>query len=93
MTKMLRPPAVFEKAGVGRTKFHEVYIQTGRLRWIRNGRIRLMPEHELDQALQEDIAASNAAREPAKPALTREAYLKGAHKRRQVQTLTPDNAA
>jgi hypothetical protein len=78
--KMLREPAVLEKMGMGKTKFDSDYIKTGRARWIRSGRIKRMPEHEVDQLIQEEIAARDA--EPLakpKPAFPHAAMLRGAH--------------
>jgi hypothetical protein len=82
--KMLREPAVLEKMGIGRTSFDTKYIKTGRARWVRNGRVKLLPEHEVDRLIAEDIAGRDATPpSPPKPAFPREAYLKGAHAPRQ----------
>jgi hypothetical protein len=78
--KMLREPAVLDRMGMGKTSFDTKYIKTGRVRWVRDGRIKRMPEHEVDRLIAEDIAARDAwPPEPPKPALPREAYLKGSH--------------
>jgi hypothetical protein len=78
--RMLREPAVLDKIGVGKTTFDTKYIKTGRARWIYSGRIKRMPEHEVDRLIHEDIAAEP---KPVKPALPRAAVLKGAHARRK----------
>ena len=89
MVKMLRPPAVYEKAARGKTKFHEDFIATGRARWIRSGRLRFMPEHVLDRLLAEDIAAADAEPvEPPEPALPYDAMMRGARSRRKHQSKT-----
>jgi hypothetical protein len=58
--KMLREPGVLERMGMGKTSFDMKYIKTGRARWVRDGRIKRMPEHEVDRLIQEDIAARDA---------------------------------
>jgi hypothetical protein len=68
MLKMLREPEVLAKMAMGRTKFNLDYIKTGRARWIRTGRIKRMPEHDVDRLIQEDI---NAAPSPVRPAVPR----------------------
>ena len=80
--KMLRPPAVYDRMGLGRTTFKLKYIDTGRAQWVRDGRINRMPEDEVDRLIEEDIAAAQSA-PPVEPALPREAYLKGANARRK----------
>jgi hypothetical protein len=79
---MLREPAVLEKIGLGKTKFKEHYIDTGRLSWVYTGRVKRLPEHELDRVIAEDIAARDANPQPPKPAFSRDAYMKGAHSKR-----------
>jgi hypothetical protein len=80
LMKMLREPAVLDRMGMGKTSFDTKYLKTGRARWVRDGRIKRMPEHEVDRLIAEDIAVRDASLpEPPKPALPREAYLKGAH--------------
>jgi hypothetical protein len=77
--KMLRefgPEGVLARLGVGKTKFKEDYIDTGRARWVRSGRLKRMPEHEVDRLIAEDIAAAEHS-PPAPPALTREDCVKG----------------
>ena len=92
LMKMLREPAVLDRMGMGKTSFNTKYIETGRARWVRDGRIKRMPEHEVDRLIAEDIAARDASLpEPPKPALPREAYLKGARcvrRRAKVATST-----
>jgi hypothetical protein len=65
--RMLREPPVLDKVGVGKTTFHERYIKTGRARWIYSGRIKRMPEHEVDRLIQEDIAAADQQPIPPSP--------------------------
>jgi hypothetical protein len=84
--KMLREPAVLDRMGIGKTSFDTKYIKTGRARWVRNGRVKLLPEHEVDRLIQEDIAARDAGPPvPPKPAFPRDAYMRGAHKRRAMK--------
>jgi hypothetical protein len=86
---MLREPEVCKRSGLGKTRFKEVFIDTGRLRWVRVGRIKMMPEHELDAALADLVAARDAAPlAPPAPALAREAYMKGAHQKRRRKQKT-----
>jgi hypothetical protein len=90
--KMLREPAVLDRMGMGKTSFNTKYIKTGRARWVRDRRIKRMPEHEVDRLIAEDIAARDTwPREPPKPALPRDAYLKGAHRGRgRAKATTPN---
>jgi hypothetical protein len=82
---MLREPAVLEKMGMGRTSFHVKYIATGRAHWIYDGRMKRMPEHEVDRLIAEDIAAAaTKIGAPVKPAFPRTAMLKGARSRSRV---------
>jgi hypothetical protein len=64
--KMLRemgPGSVLDRMGLGKTKFDTDYIKTGRTHWVRSGgRMKRMPEHEVDRLIQEDIDAE--ARKP-----------------------------
>ena len=62
--RMLRERAVLDKMGMGRTSFKSKYIDTGRARWVRDGRIKRMPEHVVDGLIEEDIAASETAAPP-----------------------------
>ena len=68
--KMLREPDVLERMAMGKTKFDTDYIKAGRARWIRSGRMKRMPENEVDRLIQEDI---DAAPQPVKPAVPRRA--------------------
>jgi hypothetical protein len=81
---MLREPEACKRSGLGKTRFKEVFIDTGKLRWVRVGRIKMMPEHEFNAALADLIAARDAAPlVPPPPALAREHYMKGAHQKRR----------
>jgi hypothetical protein len=62
--KMLREPAVLDKVAMGKTKFDKDYIKTGRAKWLYSGRVKRMPEHEVDRLIAEDIAASAASTAP-----------------------------
>lgn len=68
--KMLRetgPGGVLDRMGMGKTKFDADYVQTGRVRWVRNGpRMKRLPEHEVDRLIQEDIDAANGVPPRAK---------------------------
>jgi hypothetical protein len=83
MRQMLRPPKVYERVAMGRTSFKKKYIDTGRAQWVRDGRINRMPDDVVERLIEEDIAAAKSA-PPAKPALPREAYLKGANARKKT---------
>jgi hypothetical protein len=81
--RMLREPAVLEKMAMGKTSFDSKYIKTGRARWVRDGRIKRLPEHVVDQLIKEDIEASAAKQEPAPPALPESAVRKSADQRKE----------
>lgn len=53
---LIREPQVLERVGMGRTKFDEDYVQTGRVKWVRIGaRIKALPDDELDTLVEEII--------------------------------------
>ena len=83
--KMLREPAVLKRLGIGKTKFKTIYVDTGRVRWIYNGRTKRIPEHEIDALIAEDIAARDAEPPtPPKPALSHDACVKGSRNSRRL---------
>jgi hypothetical protein len=67
---------VLDRMAMGKTKFQTAYIDTGRARWVRDGRMKRMPEHEVDRLIAEDCAAAEHSG-PTPPALSREACRKG----------------
>ena len=65
--KMLREQQVIEKMAMGKTSFDTKYIKTKRAKWIYSGRIKRMPEHEVDRLIEEDIAAADDQPVPPSP--------------------------
>ena len=53
---LLRERQVLQRVGVGRTKFEEDFVQTGRVQWVRIGpRMKALPEDEVDRLVDELI--------------------------------------
>jgi predicted DNA-binding transcriptional regulator AlpA len=65
--KMLREPEVLARMGLGRSKFDEAYIKTGRTHWVRapGERMKRLPESEVDRLIHEDIKAADERRREA----------------------------
>ena len=62
--RLIREPQVLERVGVGRTKFDEDYVKTGRVEWVRIGkRIKALPEDEVDKLVDEIIEDWQANRQ------------------------------
>jgi hypothetical protein len=63
--RILKPPEIYGRlGGIGKTKFHEDYVVTGKARWINLGpRTKGLTEEEVDRLVDE--AAKN--REPLPP--------------------------
>jgi len=84
--RILREPEVLDRMGIGKTKFYDDYIKTGKARWIRLGaRAKGLPEHEVERLIDEMIAERDATPAPPPPAVPREAMLRGAHHKRDKQ--------
>ena len=86
MARMLREAAVLERMAVRKTKFKKDYVDSGRVRWVYSGRTKRLEESEVDRLIQEDVAKANVQNAPVKPALAREAYMRGAHTRRRIKS-------
>lgn len=53
---LVREPEVLARVGVGRTKFDDDYVKTGRVKWVRIGpRIKALPDDEVDTLVEEII--------------------------------------
>lgn len=63
--RILKPPEIYQRlGGIGKTKFRDDYILTGRVKWINLGeRTKGLTEEEVDRLVDE--AAKN--REPLPP--------------------------
>ena len=62
MKRFLREPEILQRMAMGKTKFDDDYIKTGRAKWVYLGeRTKGLPEEEVD-ALIDEIAAA-----PRKP--------------------------
>ena len=47
---------MLKRLGIGRTKFEEDYVQTGRVQWVRIGKkIKTLPDDEVDRLVDEII--------------------------------------
>ena len=63
--RLIRPKEAWQRLGIGKTKFDQDFIQTGRLRFVQIGpRSVGVVEHELDAVIDEMIAARDAAPTP-----------------------------
>jgi hypothetical protein len=81
MLRMLREREVLARVAMGKTKFKEAYVDTKRVKWVRDGRIKRLPEHEVDRIIREDIEAAKAETEPPEPALPESTTRKSADQR------------
>jgi hypothetical protein len=86
--RMLREPDILEKMAIGKTKFKTDYVDTNRTHWIYSGRVKRLPEHEVDRLIAEDIAAAEKAA-PVKAAFPRDAYMKGTRVSAQLRSTKP----
>ena len=60
--RLLRKKEAQERLGIGKTKFNEDYIKTGRVRTVPiSERIDGIPEEDIDAVIAEKIAANETA--------------------------------
>jgi hypothetical protein len=60
-TRLLRPKAICAKLGVGKTKFWEDFVRTGRINLVDVGpNAKACPEYEVDDVIAEMIAERDA---------------------------------
>jgi hypothetical protein len=68
--RILKPREIYQRLSIGKTKFHEDFVATGKVRWINLGeRSKGLTEEEVDRLVDE--VARN--REPLPPPPLRKA--------------------
>jgi predicted DNA-binding transcriptional regulator AlpA len=81
--KLLRLPEARKRLAVGKTKFDEDFIKTGRLRLVRIGpKCVAVVEDELDALIDEIVAERDASPSPATYDLSDRDYASGQFKAR-----------